>query len=132
VLKHFHVRQLAATYCHSSGTPPACVYAMLYYTIHELEMPINLWLCLALYKWYIDDGIGIWIGPEQLWTKFQTWVNSFGSLHWIFTGLLQKIDYLDTTIQLNRNITIQTTLFKKLAQLISIPASALRPPPPES
>lgn len=54
-------QQLTST---AMGTPPACVYAIFYYAIHELTMPTYLQSCLALYKRYIDDGIGIWIGPE--------------------------------------------------------------------
>jgi hypothetical protein len=63
------------------GTLPAHVYATLYYAIHELNMPLRLQGCLALHKQYIDHGIG-WLGPTPLWTKFQTWVNSYRSLRW--------------------------------------------------
>jgi hypothetical protein len=70
-------KQLSGT---AMGTPPACVYATLYFAIHELAMPTHLQGCLALYKRYIDDGIGIWTGPESLWTEFQAWTNSFGTL----------------------------------------------------
>jgi hypothetical protein len=74
------------------------MYATLYYAIHELNMPSHLQSCLAIYKRYIDDGIGIWTGPATHWTEFQSWVNSFGSLRWIFTPLSREIDYLDITI----------------------------------
>jgi hypothetical protein len=61
------------------------MFATLYYAIHKLSIPAHLQLCFAMYKRYVDDGIGIWIGPTVLWTEFKMWVNSFGSLHWIFT-----------------------------------------------
>jgi hypothetical protein len=77
-----HWKQLSGT---AMGTPPACVYATLYYAIHELNMPAALQACLAVYKRYIDDGIGIWIGSNSQWTTFQQWINSFGSLRWTFT-----------------------------------------------
>jgi hypothetical protein len=62
-------KQLRGT---AMGTPPACMYATLYFAIHELAMPAHLQRCLALYKRYIDDRIGIWTGSDANWIKFQT------------------------------------------------------------
>jgi hypothetical protein len=119
-------RQLTGT---AMGTPPACAYATLYYAIHELDMPPHLRRCLALYKRYIDDGIGIWIGPTNLWTEFQVWVNSFGSLRWIFTELTREINYLDITIRLDDKNTIRTTLFEKPLNLyLYLPPHSAHPP----
>jgi hypothetical protein len=92
-------------------------------------MPTHLQLCLAIYKRYIDDGIGIWTGPTALWTKFQSWVNSFGLLHWIFTELKKEIDYLNLTIRLDANCTIQMTLFEKALNLyLYLPPHLAHPP----
>jgi hypothetical protein len=119
-------RQLTGT---AMGTPPACMYATLYFAIHELNMPTHLQLCLAIYKRYIDDGIGIWIGPTALWTEFQSWVNSFGSLRWIFTDLSREIDYLDITIRLDPNNAIRTTLYEKPLNLyLYLPPHSAHPP----
>jgi hypothetical protein len=41
------------------GPPPACVYATIYFAIHKLSMPASFQASLAIYKRYIDDGIGI-------------------------------------------------------------------------
>jgi hypothetical protein len=105
------------------------MYATLYYAIHELSMPIHLQRCLAVYKRYFDDGIGIWTGPTALWTEFRNWVNSFGSLRWIFTDLEREIDYLDLTIRLDANSTIRTTLFEKALNLyLYLPPHSAHPP----
>jgi hypothetical protein len=93
-----HWKQRSGT---AMGTPPACMYATLYYAIHELAMPPHLQACLAIYKRYIDDGFGIWIGSKKHWTEFQSWVNSFGSLRWIFTSLTREVNYLDITIRID-------------------------------
>jgi hypothetical protein len=103
-------KQLSGT---AMGTPPACVYATLYFAIHELAMPTHLQDCLTCYKRYIDGGIGIWTGPDLLWTEFQDWTNSFGSLRWTFSELSRTIDYLDITIRIDAKNNIRTTLFEK-------------------
>jgi hypothetical protein len=51
-----HWKQLSGTIM---GTPPACVYAMLYFAIHELAMSTAFLACITIYKCYIDDGISI-------------------------------------------------------------------------
>jgi hypothetical protein len=61
-------KQLSGT---AMGTPPACVYATLYSAIHELAMLVALQACLAVYKRYIDNGIGIWTGTERRSTTNQ-------------------------------------------------------------
>jgi hypothetical protein len=96
------------------GTPPAVVYAMLYYAIHELAMPISFKECLAIYKRYIDDGIGIWLSTDPtLWSKFKNWICSFGTLQWTFTEPSLQVDYLDITIRINPLGKIHRTLFEK-------------------
>jgi hypothetical protein len=119
-------KQLSGT---AMGTPPACAYATLYFAIHELAMPNHLRRCLALYKRYIDDGIGIWIGPELLWIEFQAWINSFGTLRWTFSELSRSIDYLDITIRIDAKNTIRTTLFEKPLNLYQyLPPHSAHPP----
>jgi hypothetical protein len=119
-------QQLSGT---AMGTPPACVYATLYFAIHELAMPVALRACLAIYKRYIDDGIGIWIGTTLQWQEFQHWINSFGSLRWTFTALAREIDYLDVTIRLDTSMSIRFTLFEKPLNLyLYLPPHSAHPP----
>jgi hypothetical protein len=111
------------------GTPPACMYATLYYAIHELQMPPHLQSYLAIYKRYINDGIDVWTGNSTHWIKFQSWVNSFGLLHWIFSALFREIDYLDITIQIDTKNAILTTLFEKLLNFyLYLPPHSAHPP----
>jgi hypothetical protein len=118
--------QLSGT---AMGTPPAVVYATLYYAIHELAMPKCFKQCLTIYKRYIDDGIGIWLSTDlPLWSKFKNWICSFGTLQWTFTEPSLQVDYLDITIRINPTGKIQTTLFEKPLNLLFGSATALRPP----
>jgi hypothetical protein len=56
------------------------------------------------------------------------WVN-FGSLCWIFTELLRKIDYLDITLQLDAANSIRATLFEKSLNLyLYLSPHSARPP----
>jgi hypothetical protein len=112
------------------GTPPAVVYATLYYAIHELAMPECFQTCLALYKRYIDDGIGIWLSTDPaLWSAFKSWISNFGTLKWTFIEPSIKVDYLDITIRIDTNGIIQTTLFEKPLNLyLYLPAHSAHPP----
>jgi hypothetical protein len=120
-------KQLSGT---AMGTPPACVYATLYFAIHELAMPSALQACLAIYKRYIDDGIGIWIGTKKQWLDFKQWINSFGTLRWTFTEPSSTIDYLDMTIRIDDSMSIRTNLFEKPLNLyLYLPPHSAHPPP---
>jgi hypothetical protein len=114
------------------GTPPACVYAMLYFAIHKLAMPVlpvALQACLTIYKCYIDDGIGIWTGNNHQWQDIQRWINSFRSLHWTFTALAHKIDFLDVTIRLDARMSVRFTPFEKPLNLyLYLPPHSAHPP----
>jgi hypothetical protein len=82
-----------------------------------------------MYKRYINDGIGIWIRPPQLWAEFQTWVNSFGSLRWTFTELSREMDYLDVTIRLDETNSLRTVLYEKPLNLyLYLPPHSAHPP----
>jgi hypothetical protein len=120
-------QQLCGT---AMGTPPAMVYATLYFAIHELAMPNCLQRCLATYKRYIDDGIGIWLSTDPtLWAYFKDWINSFGALKWTFTEPPLSVDYLDITICIDPTGSIQTTLFEKLLNLyLYLPSHSAHPP----
>jgi hypothetical protein len=130
-----NIFQFGDTYWHqlcgtAMGTPPAVVYATLYYAIHELAMPARFRLCLAIYKRYIDDGIGIWLSTDLLlWSEFKNWIGSFGTLKWTFTEPSLQVDYLDITIRIDPEGDIKTTLFEKPLNLyLYLPSHSAHPP----
>jgi hypothetical protein len=134
VMRH-NIFQFGDTYWHqlcgtAMGTPPTVIYATLYYAIHELSMPASFKLCLALYKRYIDDGIGIWLSTDPTtWSDFKSWIGSFGTLCWTFTEPSLQIDYLDITIHINSEQKIQRTLYKKALNLyLYLPPHSSHPP----
>ncbi len=67
------------------GTPPAPMYATLYFAIHETEILPHFRDNLALYKHYIENIFGIWIptpdgNDEEQWQAFSQQINKFGKL----------------------------------------------------
>jgi hypothetical protein len=38
----------------------------------------------------------------MLWQEFQTWINLFGSLRWIFTDPSSELNYLNISIQFDK------------------------------
>lgn len=52
------LEQIDAT---AMGTPSACMYATVYYAVHEIEVLLRKYReYIILYKRLIDDGLVIW------------------------------------------------------------------------
>ena len=106
------------------GTPPAPMYATLYFGIHEYNVIPNT-VCLPFYCRYIDDNIGIWDPPithddstiEAHWHKFVSNINNFGKPQWTFSQHTTTIDFLDVTVTQQHNMPIRTRLFEKALNL---------------
>jgi hypothetical protein len=99
------------------GSPPAPMYATLYYAIHEYHLLQRYSSSLLFYRRYIDDVIGIWL-PDVLndFSTLQTTM-SFGKLHWIVSPRATQVDFLDITITLTPSHGIETRLFEKALNL---------------
>ena len=88
------------------GTPPAPMYATLYFGIYEKETILRRYArFLLFYKRYIDDVIGIWHCQnanldQRMWKAFQEDLNKFGKLRW------EVSRRADTTIFLDLQLTI--------------------------
>jgi hypothetical protein len=118
------------------GTPPAPMYATLYFAILEIQFcPSEL--PLAFYRRYIDDGFGIWnpstsdtVAAAAEWTSFQLRFNGLCSLRWEFTPQSTSVDFLDLTISLDQHsFTISTRLFEKALNLyLYLPPHSSHPP----
>jgi hypothetical protein len=117
------------------GTPPACMYATLYFAIYELELLTCFNSSLAFYRRYIDDCFGVWThhpDPDidhDTWISFKVSMQCFGKLEWEFTDRAKSADFLDLTIAIKPNGTIGTKLFeKKLNLYLYIPPHSAHPP----
>lgn len=111
------------------GTSAACMWATIYFAVHESECLIPKYNhCLLLFKRFIDDMFGIWIGSDAEWVEFQNDTNNFGILTWDFEEPSLSVDFLDLTISIEAN-TIVTTTFQKALNLYQyIPPHSAHPP----
>ena len=120
------LKQLNGT---AMGTPPAPLYATIYYGIHEEKLLPQHSRWVIYYRRFIDDVIGIWCPnknpqlDESEWNEFKQKMNSF-------PGERSKtVDFMDMTITINNSNTIETTLFEKRLNLhLYIPPHSAHPP----
>jgi hypothetical protein len=117
------------------GTPPACMYATLYFAIYEMELLTHFESSVAFYRRYIDDCFGIWNHhsdpeiDEANWLSLKVAMQAYGSLEWEFTERRKSADFLDLTISIKKNGTIRTKLFEKELNLyLYIPPHSAHPP----
>ena len=94
------------------GTSAACMWATIYYSVHEIGSLLpNYGKYLLIFKRFIDDMFGIWYdnGNPTAWDNFKAETNNFGILTWEFEELATSINFLDLTIILERSkITTKT------------------------
>jgi hypothetical protein len=93
--EHCHVKQPVPIWSYllstgtAMGTPPASMYATLYYDgIHELQEFRPKFKSLLFYTQYIDDIFGIWIMDDNADTDVLNWNNfqdmlKYGKLTWL-------------------------------------------------
>jgi len=101
------------------GTSAACMWATIYFAVHEMGSIIPKFSNkLLLYLRFIDDIVGIWIGHqlEPAWKEFKEEVNNFGILEWEFEEPSKKVNFLDLTISIE-NKTIVTKTYQKAMNL---------------
>jgi hypothetical protein len=106
------------------GTPCACSYATLSYAFHEVQHILAEFSeFLLILKRVIDDMFGIWIdGPGKA-------LEVFGQLQWICRDLTDSVIFLDLTLSINKQGTIETTTYINPKNLhLCIPAMSAHPP----
>jgi hypothetical protein len=120
--------QIAGT---AMGTSCACMYATLYYALHERQSILRQHGRRLLYfKRFIDDIIGIWIGGNTpAWTQLQTDL-AFGKLRWETTKLTTSVIFLDLEITIDANSRCLTTRTyqKPMNSFLYIPPTSAHPP----
>jgi hypothetical protein len=103
------------------GSPPACMWATIYFAPHENKLSQKFREWLLLYKRYIDDGLGIWLWtgtPECItaWKAFKAEMQTFGKLRWDFEEPDTTQVFLDLRLTI-RNGKIHSTLYEKSMNL---------------
>ena len=98
------------------GTSAACMWATIYFAVHESGLLIPKYNNqLLLFRRFIDDIFGIWIGNDNAsWEEFKSDTNNFGILTWEFEELSQSVNFLDLTITIESNKIITKTYQKAL------------------
>jgi hypothetical protein len=97
------------------GTPPAPMYATLYFDIHEQETILRKYGRFFLfYKRYIDDVLGIWHCANEnldrrMWKSFQEDLDKFGQLHWEVSQRSDTAIFLDLQLTI-KNVRVAYTL----------------------
>ena len=97
------------------GTSAACMWATLYFGIHEVETLLPRHHSnLLLLKRYIDDMFGVWVGDDESWQRFQADTNNFGILTWEFEAPSTSVDFLDLTLTIEDHRITTKTFQKRL------------------
>jgi len=115
------------------GTSSACMWATIYYAVHECEL-ISIWQDrLLTFHRFIDDMFGIWIPDtsypylthQQHWEEFVSDL-PFGELIWEDIELGNRLHFLDLWITIDTNNHIVTETYQKELNLYQYipPASA--------
>ena len=109
------------------GTSAACMWATIYFAVHEIDTLLsNYDSHLLLFRRYIDDMIGIWLGDDTTWENFKRDTNNFGILTWDFEEPSHTVNFLDLTISIE-NCRIVTRTYQKPMNLYQyIPAQPPR------
>jgi hypothetical protein len=115
------------------GTSAACMWATIYYAVHEIETLIPLYSQnLLLFKRFIDDIFGIWIPSEHdhpgIFDEFKKDMNNFGILTWDCGDLGLSENFLDLTIYIENNRIITKTYQKALNLYQYLPPTSAHPP----
>ena len=113
------------------GTSAACMWATIYYAIHEMGLLIPKYsVNLMFLVRFIDDMLGLWLddGDFSKWESFKEDVNDFGILTWEFEEPRDSVDFLDLTISLVDGKVITKTYQKSLNLYQYIPRTSAHPP----
>ena len=111
-------RQLSGT---AMGTPPAPSWATLFYSFHDEFLLLKYREHLWQFSRYIDDIATGWIPAKKydddIFNEFTHDLSQFHDLKWVVSDRSKQINFLDLTITVTKDKTIQTTIFEKKMNL---------------
>ena len=113
------------------GTSAACMWATIYYAVHENNTLLPRFSDqLLVYCRFIDDIFGIWIGnPNGLaWNQFKDYCNDYGLLKWDFSVPSKSVNFLDLTIYIENGWVLTKTYQKPMNLYHYISPSSNHPP----
>jgi len=113
------------------GTSSACMYATIYYAIHETKCLLPCFgRNIHFLRRYIDDMFGIWVmnDPSLTWDAFGEAINGFGLLRWEIDEPTTSLDYLDITITIDDNHIVTRTYRKAMNLYQFLPPHSAHPP----
>ena len=120
-----HFLQLLGT---AMGTSSAVMWANTYYWTHEKSKLIPAYHhCLLLFRRFVDDMFGVWIGSDEEWISFKNDVSNFGILTWEFEERCSSLAFLDLTINIEGNRITTKTYQKALNLYQYIPPTSEHP-----
>ena len=122
-----YYRQIDGT---AMGTSSACMFATLYYALHErLTILTHFGHAMPFFKRFIDDILGVWIGTSTEWEQFKDKLNNFGKLEWEVSDLKTNAIFLDLNISISSKQQIVTKTYEKPMNLfLYIPPTSAHPP----
>ena len=123
------IKQLDGT---AMGTLAACIYATIYYAVHEiLKLLAKYARHLLFYGRYSDDGLGAWNDRDDplAWYRFCKDVNDFGVLKLTIEERSREVNFLDLTIKINGCNQIETRTYQKPMNLYLYLHNASAHPP---
>ena len=115
------------------GTPPAPLWATIFYTLHE-EKLFPRWLTsIPFFKRFIDDIIGVWlVHPDPAidkrnWDAFCADLNDWHGLDWDTETPSTSVNFMDMTVTV-ANGKVETKLYEKPQNLyLYIPPHSSHP-----
>ncbi len=122
-------KQLSGT---AMGTPPACMWATLFFHSHEELLRTTHTQFLLDWARYIDDGIGVWnwTGTPECIAAFKSFSErlQLHHLRWEINQPTTCVNYLDITLSI-KDGRVSSTLFEKSLHLyLYLPRASAHPP----
>ena len=139
-------KQLSGT---AMGTPPAPVYATIYFGLREQKFLGRYDRNLFFYRRFIDDVVGIWrpakpsnqegedeskndddssASDDEMWERFLDDMDSAEGLTWETTARSNSVDFMDLTLTIEGDAIVTSLYEKPSNKHLYIPSHSSHPP----